>query len=835
MPSYQVDSSERKHNMPSNTNMSKTESLLINNRYQKLRLISKGGMGTVYLVLDKRLNKTWALKEIPLNGFSLKDREIIKNGILMETEFLSRLEHPCIPRIIDIIESEQNIRIVMEYIEGQSLGDVLYHDGAQSEENVIKWAIQLCDVLGYLHSQHPPIIYRDMKPHNIILRPDGNIALIDFGTAREFRQGDKCDTVLLGTMGYAAPEQFGGSGQTDQRTDIFGLGATMFSLITGCDPTRMQNSNYLISLIRPEMKGSVLENIIAKCCQQDRGLRYQNCIELKKDLYAYQKLNNSAINVAIKKAEGLFNRLTKRIANPSHTIKNKLVKKDLNRIDGMYQVFISYKQTDDYGHETQDSRMAVALHKSLEAKGVVTFCGDRSIVNEAEDKYKNAISNALAECSILVVVGTRPDYMTSPWIQREYREFLSKIKNANHPQKYAIFTYLGPEMHVNSLPEDLKDYTVFTDPNKLRNVIINRLKGVGKHPEMPKEFKANAVWEHVHAGFELKKRYRLNKCIKEGTYYKLFEAEDLNVEHSTRLIKIINNYQMVTGTRDPEIECLTVISDIPRGVPSIFDFGKEEDYTYLVTNYAHGTRLDYLIKNGALNEHEVIQWMLDICETLHHLHTHEPRVIHCNIKPSNIFIDSGKAELINFSAAYIEGHNTYYIGIVGSSQYQAPELRQRFIPYSNETVMLSDTVPKPSVDIYSLGATMSEALLENNKSKTFTKTKMGISHGIRYILQKCTHEDPSVRYQSVLELKNDLERINLIGVKAVLESLHNNTKHILGANKKHNIPLQPRITSDLSAKKFWENTADYNGEDYGHTEILRTYASESDMDDTLFL
>lgn len=111
----------------------------------------------------------------------------------------------------------------MDYIEGNPLSSALEESGAQPQNQVIAWAIQLCDVLGYLHAQSPPIIYRDMKPSNIMLKPDGNLTLIDFGTAREFKEKNLADTVCLGTIGYAAPEQFGRMGQTDARTDIYCL------------------------------------------------------------------------------------------------------------------------------------------------------------------------------------------------------------------------------------------------------------------------------------------------------------------------------------------------------------------------------------------------------------------------------------------------------------------------------------------------------------------------------------------------------------------------------------------------------------------------------------
>ena len=136
-----------------------------------------------------------------------------------------------LPSIVDVIDGEGTFLIVMDYIEGNPLNVLVNEQGAQSQEDVIDWAKQLCDVLGYLHSRTPAIIYRDMKPSNVMLKPDGNVMLIDFGTAREYKNKNMVeDTTCLGTQGYAAPEQFGGHGQTDARTDIYCLGATMYHL-----------------------------------------------------------------------------------------------------------------------------------------------------------------------------------------------------------------------------------------------------------------------------------------------------------------------------------------------------------------------------------------------------------------------------------------------------------------------------------------------------------------------------------------------------------------------------------------------------------------------------
>ena len=195
---------------------------------------------------------------------------------------LKQFNHPHLPSIVDVIDTEDSFIIVMDYIQGKSLEEILTKSGnaPQKKEDVMEWAKQLCDVLGYLHSREKPIIYRDMKPANVMLRPDGNVMLIDFGTAREFKSRSVADTVCLGTRGYAAPEQYGGMGQTDARTDIYCLGATLYHLLTGHSPAEPPYEIRPIGDWIPEYSGSGLEEIIVKCTKQDPNERYQNCAEL---------------------------------------------------------------------------------------------------------------------------------------------------------------------------------------------------------------------------------------------------------------------------------------------------------------------------------------------------------------------------------------------------------------------------------------------------------------------------------------------------------------------------------------------------------------------------
>ena len=210
---------------------------VIDGKYKILNKVGQGGMSVVYLAMNERANKQWAIKEIRKDGTS--DYEVVKQGLIAETDILKRLNHPNLPSIIDVIDRDDTFLIVMDYIEGNPLSDAIEHYGAQNQEDVIEWAKELCDVLGYLHSRQPAIIYRDMKPSNVMLKPDGKVTLIDFGTARTFKETSVEDTKCLGTQGYAAPEQYGGHGQTDARTDIYCLGATLYHLVTGLGLSRL--------------------------------------------------------------------------------------------------------------------------------------------------------------------------------------------------------------------------------------------------------------------------------------------------------------------------------------------------------------------------------------------------------------------------------------------------------------------------------------------------------------------------------------------------------------------------------------------------------------------
>ncbi|MGN0034521.1 MAG: serine/threonine-protein kinase, partial [Coriobacteriales bacterium] len=276
--------------------MAKTGELiggLIGGRYKVLTQVGEGGMSRVYLALDTILNKQWAAKEIKLVE-DRAQRDLVVNSLITESNMIKRLDHPAIPRIVDIVDEQGALFVIMDYIEGHTLEDILENEGRQSEDDVVDWAIQLCDVLDYLHEHNPRVIYRDMKPSNVMLKPNGMIQLIDFGIAREYREdGEEVtaavgDTVQLGTRGFAPPEQYGGAGQTDARSDIYALGATMSYLITGQNPAEPPYTMPPLRQVVPEVSPG-LERIVTRATQNDPDARYQSAASLAYDLEHYRE------------------------------------------------------------------------------------------------------------------------------------------------------------------------------------------------------------------------------------------------------------------------------------------------------------------------------------------------------------------------------------------------------------------------------------------------------------------------------------------------------------------------------------------------------------------
>lgn len=214
------------------------EQTLLNGRYQLETRIGQGGMGAVYKAIDTRFNnRALAIKEMSCAGLSPSSIQEAEAAFERESHLLADLLHPNLPRIYDHFTEAERSYLVMDFIEGQTIEDYLEkaNGGPLLLEQVLNWGEQLCDVLSYLHNHQPPIVFRDLKPSNVMI--GGNhIYLIDFGIARVFKPGQSHDTVALGSPGYAAPEQYG-KAQSTPRSDLYSLGALLHCLLTGVDPS----------------------------------------------------------------------------------------------------------------------------------------------------------------------------------------------------------------------------------------------------------------------------------------------------------------------------------------------------------------------------------------------------------------------------------------------------------------------------------------------------------------------------------------------------------------------------------------------------------------------
>ena len=271
---------------------------LIQNRYRIVRLLGSGGFGAVYLAEDVRLGRAVAIKEMDVARLGPDERPIAEQLFEREARMLASLDHPGLTRVWDYFQIEQRAFLVMEYVPGQTLRELLIKRGGPLDEPfVIECAIQLCAVLHYLHTRRPQVIFRDLKPANVMVveqAPEASPAdppqepafrLIDFGIARLFKPEQAGDTLIIGTPGYAPPEQYG-QGQTDQRSDIYSLGATLHQLLSGQAPGSVPPAP--LSSVNPAV-APALARTISRATALDPANRYQNVEELRQDLLAIKR------------------------------------------------------------------------------------------------------------------------------------------------------------------------------------------------------------------------------------------------------------------------------------------------------------------------------------------------------------------------------------------------------------------------------------------------------------------------------------------------------------------------------------------------------------------
>lgn len=270
---------------------------VIAGRYQVVRLVGQGGMSNLYLAYDRKYsNASVVVKEMTASYSDPKEQQMAVDLFHREAKLLASLNHRHIPKVYDYFQFAGKYYLSMEYIDGVDLAVKLeQQNGPLPEKQVLQWGGEIATVLFYLHKHEPPIVFRDVKPSNIMISSQG-VKLIDFGIARHFDQAKKGDTMRIGSPGYAPPEQY--AAQTDPRSDIYALGVTLHHALTGRDPTAT-NTPFLVPPAR-DLNPALAEAtsaMLARATQLDPSDRYQSALEMKKDIKHILNQNSQSTRV----------------------------------------------------------------------------------------------------------------------------------------------------------------------------------------------------------------------------------------------------------------------------------------------------------------------------------------------------------------------------------------------------------------------------------------------------------------------------------------------------------------------------------------------------------
>ncbi len=489
---------------------------IIDGKYKILNVIGKGGMSVVYLAMNERANKQWAIKEVRKDG--TQDFNVVRQGLVAEIDMLKRFNHPNLPSIVDVIDGNGSFLIVMDYIEGIALDKKLQEEGALPQSSVIEWSKQLCDVLGYLHSRKPPIIYRDMKPANVMLKPDNTITLIDFGTAREFKLSSVEDTTVLGTRGYAAPEQYGGQGQTDPRTDIYCLGATMYHLVTGYNPAVPPYEMVPIRQIN-ELLSSGLEAIILKCTRPNPPDRYQSCAELMYALEHYQELDAESQHIQNVKWRSFIAAASLAVVTLIGGVGFNIAKNIQTNSSYESYVSLAKRQESDQAYETFRKAIKLAPEKYKAYAEFLEYIDDDNDINEVEYNM----------------------------FQQNTMDKIGELEKED-PVMYSLFCYnFSRELFLNgSMPSaEQQSLTYFNDIDYKTIVSAGEMTGVESPEKMPQKAKILSSLADFNNKVDSAKSDEVNYKDNWNTYIDLFNNYDINTTEVPKVaIAIYNKFLM---------------------------------------------------------------------------------------------------------------------------------------------------------------------------------------------------------------------------------------------------------------------------------------------------
>ncbi|RJR06706.1 serine/threonine protein kinase, partial [Candidatus Parcubacteria bacterium] len=267
--------------------MDSEKELILKNKYRIIKQIGKGAMGHVYLAESLENDREFAVKKLEISSETGLNENMAKEIFSKEVKFLSRFNHRGLPKFQEIFVENNSHYLIMEYIKGRTLEEIINSGERVEERRAIKWIIEIGEILNYLHNSfESPIVYRDLKPANIIITPADTPRLIDFGISRYYNPDKNTDTFRLGSPGYAAPEQYKGRGQSGPQTDVFSMGVILYELLTGYDPTVTPFKFPPMKTLNPSLSDELVK-IVSRAVELRALKRYISVLEFKEDLEKY--------------------------------------------------------------------------------------------------------------------------------------------------------------------------------------------------------------------------------------------------------------------------------------------------------------------------------------------------------------------------------------------------------------------------------------------------------------------------------------------------------------------------------------------------------------------
>jgi serine/threonine protein kinase len=270
---------------------------VLNDIYRVVNILGKGAMGNVYLVERIKDNRRFVVKELFFTPQAGLDPSTAKEIFFREAEFIAKFDHKGLPKMYGVFSQDEKDYLVMDYIEGKTLEEIINNSEEPiKEDDAIKWTVDIASILDYLHNSfHQPVVYRDLKPSNIIITPDGKAKLVDFGIARYYNPDKNTDTFNYGSPGYAAPEQYKGRGQSTPQSDIFGLGVILYQMLTKYDPSLKPFTFPPMKTLNQAVPAG-LEGIIKRAVQLEPLKRYISIREFSETLMKYSGASSSYEN-----------------------------------------------------------------------------------------------------------------------------------------------------------------------------------------------------------------------------------------------------------------------------------------------------------------------------------------------------------------------------------------------------------------------------------------------------------------------------------------------------------------------------------------------------------